>query len=180
MIIEGVKITGLALEPLYLKINSPRVRLFLPLIFILVLSGCLTEPDCLVTATNIVKVSFKSPTGDTTRTIRVIQVGVSGTDKVILGDSVSNMLLPVNPGDTRTTFTFLFKHKVGGKYVASTGSVTLSYQRLNVVVGAQTCGSFAYYKDLAIAAYTFAAEPLILNPLLSTSNAVATNLEIRL
>ncbi len=156
------------------------MRFFLPLIFILMLSGCLTEPDCVVTATNLVKVSFKSPTGDTTRTIRVVSVNISGTDKVVAGDSVSNMLLPVNPGDTQTEFTIFYKHKIGGKYVTTSGSVTLSYQRLNVVVGAETCGSFAYFNNLAIVDYSFTTEPRILNPQLTTSNAVATNLEIRL
>ncbi|HQQ99162.1 MAG TPA: hypothetical protein PLX35_17960, partial [Cyclobacteriaceae bacterium] len=65
-------------------------------------------------------------------------------------------------------------------YITTSGSITLSYQRLNVVVGAQTCGSFAYFSNLAIVNYTFATEPKIINPQLSTSNAVATNLEIRL
>lgn len=156
------------------------MRLFLPLIFILMLSGCLTEPDCVVTATNFVKVSFKSPTGDTTRTIRVVLVAISGSDKVVTGDSVSRMVLPINPSGTQTEFTFLYKKKSGGKYITTSGSITLSYQRLNVVVGAQTCGSFAYFNNLAIVNYTFATEPKIISPQLSTSNAVATNLEIRL
>lgn len=156
------------------------MRFFLPLIFILVLSGCLTEPDCVVTATNFVKVSFKSQTGDTTRTIQVVYVAISGTNKQVAGDSVSRMVLPVNPDDTQTEFTIFYKHKANGKYVTTSGSVTLSYQRLNAVVGAVTCGSFAYFSKLAIVDHTFATEPRILNPQLTTSNAVATNLEIRL
>jgi len=152
------------------------VRFLLIGIVFLLGAACLSEPDCLVTASNEIRLAFKNPAGDSIKFVKFISITTSGSDSIIYRkDSASVMTLRVNPNDLNTTFTFQYKEKTK----ILTNSVTVSYVRQNVVVGPTTCGAFAYFNGLAVVATTFTTPPRITNAQLSNS-ATVSNLEIRL
>ncbi len=157
------------------------MRLLLVGILFLMLSACLSEPDCIITATNNVKISFKKATSDSVNFVKFVSITISGTDSVIsnIKDSVSSLNLPADPHRVLTTFKFQYKSKVNAVTVVKTDSVTLSYVIQNVIVS-PSCGGYVYYVDLAVASTSFAIIPKVVFNQLSTSATVLTNLEIKL
>jgi len=132
-------------------------------------SSCLNEPDCIITASNEVKIYFEEIDSDTARFIKFDRIEVSGTDSVFhVGDSVSMVTLPVNPGAYKTTFRFFYETEVD--------SLLVSYTRSTRVIS-PSCGAFNYFQDLDTGVCTF---PLLIieNRQLSTSGAA--NLTVKL
>ena len=154
------------------------MRFLLAAINILLLSACLSQPDCLVTATNIVKISLKKANSDSVNTVNFAVIKVSGTDTLFYENtSTSTLNLPVQPGVQETTFFFEYYTPVGGALVLKKDSVTLRYLPLYFVISPD-CGGYVYYNNLTVSSWSFANEPTVLNPQLLTS--ATTNLQIKL
>jgi hypothetical protein len=153
------------------------VRLLLSVIIILLVSACLSQPDCLVTATNDVKISLKRTDSDSVNTVKFLIVRVSGTDTLFYKNHIESVLtLPVNPGILKTTFVFEYKSKPDTSIVKK-DSVTLTYATQYFVVSPE-CGGYAYFSNLAVSSTSFVNVPKVVNPQLSTS--ATSNLEIKL
>jgi hypothetical protein len=153
------------------------VRFLLSAIIILLLSTCLSQPDCLVTATNLVKISLKRLDSDSVNTVKFILVRVSGTDSVFYQNKTeSTITLPVNPGTLITTFAFEYKSKPDTSIVKK-DSVALTYAGQYFVVSPD-CGGYVYFSNLTVASTSFVNVPKVVNPQLSTS--ATSNLEIKL
>jgi hypothetical protein len=154
------------------------VRFLLAAINILLLSACLSQPDCLVTATNIVKISLKKANSDSINSVTFAVIRVSGTDTLFYtNQETSSLNLPVHPGTLETTFTFEYYAKVDTTTVLKKDSVTLAYVPLYFVISPD-CGGYVYLTNLSVSSYSFANEPIVLNPQLLTS--ATTNLQIKL
>lgn len=141
---------------------------FIVLIFIF--SGCLNEPDCIVTSTNLVKIYFKKDS-KTSREITFTKINVSGLTKdFYAGQKVSSVILPVNPGDVESTFTFYFEKRVE--------TVHLAYTKQTEVISA-SCGAFTNYSNLMVPETSFKVDSIkiINNQLLLNATS---NLEIYL
>jgi hypothetical protein len=153
------------------------VRFLLAAIIILLLSTCLSQPDCLVTATNNVKISLKRTDSDSVNTVKFIVISVSGTDTLLYVDkSVSSLTLPVNPATLNTTFKFEYKSRPDTT-ILKKDSLTLTYASQYFVISPD-CGGYVYFSNLAVLSTSFANVPKIVNPQLSTS--ATTNIEIKL
>jgi len=85
------------------------VRFFFIGILVLLLSACLSEPDCTVTATNIVRITLKKAiTRDSVIFVKFKSITVSGTESTfqnLAGDSVSTLQLPVKSANGHYYFS---------------------------------------------------------------------------
>lgn len=116
-----------------------RIVQFIALIF--VFSGCLNEPDCIITSTNLVKIYFKKDS-KTPWEITFTKINVSGLTKdFYAGQKVSYVELPVNPEDIESSFRFNFEGRVE--------TVHLTYTKQSQVLSA-SCGAFTNYSNLSV------------------------------
>ncbi|MBL7851724.1 MAG: hypothetical protein JNN04_12545 [Cyclobacteriaceae bacterium] len=149
------------------------LRFALPAFLAVIFSSCLSDPDCVITATNDVKISFLKVTPDSVRTevrdtLILDSIRISGTDSVFyVADTVSSVVLPVNVGAYETTFFFY--------YESQQDSIKMSYTR-NTRVISPACGAFNYFQDLSLLLSTF-SEVKVTEAELSTS--VSNNVKIK-
>lgn len=147
---------------------------FFPLGLILfIFSSCLNEPDCVVTATNIVRVSFERLIPDSLNTDTVVfidSVQVSGTFALYHeGDTTSQLQLPVDPQQLTTTFRVFY-------YDSIMDSIRISYTRKAQVVS-PACGAFTHFQDLVVLSTSF-GNLIVEDPTLSSS--ATSNIIIKL
>ena len=110
------------------------------------LTGCLNEPDCIITSTNLVKISFKKDS-KTAREITFTKINVTGlANDFYVQQKATSVQLPVQPEDTKSTFTFYFEGR--------TETMLLTYSKQAAVISA-SCGAFTNYSDLFVAQTTF-------------------------
>ena len=143
------------------------MRFFIFGLILLVLSACLSEPNCLVTTSNEVKIAFKQANTNTPKKVIFEAITSSGTDVVYKTDSITQITLYVDPRATQTTFKFYDQ-------AAHLDSLTLSYKIQNIVIS-PACGAFPFYSNLKVVAYTFSDTVLVTNSLLSN---VTSNLNV--
>lgn len=108
--------------------------------------------------------------------IAFTSVTVSGSNSILYKDTeTATLLLPVNPGQSSTTFTLNYKN------TTPASTITVSYSQETRVI-AVDCGAFAYYKELQITNTNFAEDSiqLVNSALLHdvTNQAYANNVEI--
>ncbi len=141
---------------------------FFPLGLILfIFSSCLSEPDCVVTATNYVTISIVHLESDTA--VLFDSIKVTGTMALYhVGDSVSDLEVPVDPNQLTSTFRFY--------YNSNMDSIRFSYSRKAQVIS-PACGAFTHFQDLSILSTSF-GDLKIVDPQLSTS--AEPNLTIKL
>ncbi len=147
---------------------------FFPLGLILfIFSSCLNEPDCIVTATNVVRISFERLIPDSLNSDTVVfidSVQVSGTLALYHeGDTTSQLQLPVDPEELTTTFRIFY-------YNSLMDSIRISYTRKAQVVS-PACGVFTHFQDLVILTSSF-GNLMVEDPTLSTS--ATSNITIKL
>jgi len=122
------------------------VRIVQILSLIFLLTGCLNEPDCVITSTNLVKINFKKDS-KTSREITFTRINVSGLTKDFYAqEKVTSVQLPVNPDETEATFTFYFEDR--------TETMQLTYTRKSEVISV-TCGAYTNYAGLTVTASSF-------------------------
>ena len=146
------------------------MRFFLIGLIIIIFSSCLSEPDCLVTASNSVKLVFKNAHLTTPKFVKFPIIYSSGTDAIFVADSVSHIELYVDPRSTQTTFKFQGEDD-------KIDSVTLKYKIQNILISPE-CGAYPYYSGLQVIAYTFSDTVRVLSPTLS-NDSTAQNVEIK-
>jgi len=130
------------------------------------LAGCLNEPDCIITSTNRVKISFKIDS-KTARPIAFTKINVSGLEKdFYAGQTVSAVDLPVDPENIESTFTFYFEDRIE--------TMRLTYIKQSEVISAD-CGAFTNYSSLAVPESTFALFTITNNKLLKNASS---NIEV--
>jgi hypothetical protein len=150
------------------------VRFFLSSVLILLLSACLSEPDCLVTATTGVKISLRDQVTGIAKNVKFYSIIYDAKGNV-LTDSVKSIVLPVNPFATETTF--ILEYASSGMATPKTDTMTLTYTSQTVIVSPD-CGGVIYHTNLAVKNYSFAIAPKVVNTQLST--LATLNLEITL
>jgi hypothetical protein len=142
------------------------------LVLTLLLSGCFEEPDCLITATNMLKIVFKLESG-AVDPVSFTGITTTGSDTVFYsGGQASTVLLPLNP--SATGVRFVFTHSLG------VDSLDLSYLAVAELVNPD-CGTQLYFKGLEIGLSTFSRVDVKNADLLITNidtRDVVTNLEI--
>ena len=144
--------------------KSVKFARFIPLLF---LFSCLDDPDCLVTATNLVKIDFKNADGSA-RSITFSGITVSGlATPLFVNSAQSTVQLPLNPQATETTFSF--------REGTSTKNIVIRYAITHRAIS-EKCGAYAYYSNLEVIENSFTSYK-VKNPSLFTSNTAA-NVEV--
>jgi hypothetical protein len=151
------------------------VRFFVPSVLILLLSACLSEPDCLVTATTAVKTSLRNPATGIAKNVKFHSIQINGVHVQVPTDSVKSITLFVDPFAPQTTFTF--EHASGGMPAPKSDTFTLTYTS-EVVIISPDCGGVVFHTNLAVKDYTFPTAPKVVNAQLST--LATLNVEISL
>ena len=133
-------------QKLYLRTKNSIVRALVAIILMLVVSSCFDEGECLITNTNIVKVSLRlRETGQLVR-VKFDSVSIQYTDSVYyIGQEAQGLGLPVNPGVTEMTYVLAY----GGL----NDTVSLAYTNQSNVL-APHCGAFPFQKNLVVVRYT--------------------------
>jgi hypothetical protein len=160
------------------------VRFLLTSIIALLLSGCLTQPDCVATTSNVVQFRFRDAVSNKLKKVlfssilissdgTVLEKTLTETDNVV--DSLSTVALPVNSFVKETTYTFTYGVTTNSVPSTKTGSVTVTYDLQNIIVSID-CGPYIYVSNLVMPSYTFEKEPKLLSKQLSTSETV--NIEL--
>jgi len=145
------------------------VRFLLLGILVILFSACLDEPDCIVTSSSQVKISLRKILVDSAREVEFTNILVSGTDTVFYeNDTVTSVVLPVNPNANETMFRFFYESKVD--------TLILSYTRQTRVIS-PGCGAFNYFQELDIVFSSF-PKATVVNSQLSTSTAANVTIEL--
>jgi len=136
--------------------------------FIFLLTGCLNEPDCLITGTNLVTIAFKNAS-NAARLITFNSITVSGLNTPIIPNGpVSSVQLSVNPELAEVTFTFTFENRVE--------TMSLTYIARAEVISPD-CGVLLNYGDLEVAETSFEFYNVVNNQLLLNA---PVNVEVRI
>lgn len=152
-------------QGLYLHLQLKALKFIRFISLFILLTGCLGQPDCLITTTNLVKIAFKS--GNNIRIIAFDEIAVSGLDKVYYQDvEVSAVQLPVNPQATEMTFTFTFEGREE--------TLTIGYET-SVQIISVDCGAFTNYGNLSVISSTFVDSQVLVNQL---STNATVNIQI--
>lgn len=129
-------------------------------------ASCLDEPDCLVLATNKMKVSFVNA-DKTEAKYTFTKITVSGTTKTYFTEGpVSGLTLPVDPANTQTSFVFT--------HDGTEVKLVVQYDKTHKVISTK-CGAYTYFNNLSVVETT-ADSVRVVNKLFATT--VTKNLEI--
>jgi len=131
--------------------------------------GCLTEPDCFNTSTNLATFAFYDSEDDLIE-VEIDSIAISGVNGFLIPDdnTFTAILLPLNPAETDVTLTFYLG--------AAAETISLNY-RLQTEVVSEDCGALAYITDLNLTDSSF-ENISILNNRLATN--AGTNIKITL
>lgn len=135
-----------ATDALYLPVD---MRIILLFVVCAVMSSCFTQGDCLVSATNLMRIQFKKKNTTTDTAVTITYIEISGTD-TLLSDSaaVSGLLLPLN-GKADTTRFIIHRIKASDPTVRGTDTLTVKYN-VQGSVATSDCGAYTYYQNLQL------------------------------
>ncbi|CAN5350535.1 hypothetical protein BH10BAC4_BH10BAC4_02260 [soil metagenome] len=157
------------------------MRFLLVCIVALLLSGCLSQPDCPGPASNMAQISFKNNRSGKAQAIDISMLEF-GSKYFLTADSVSSVSIPVNPFTTETTFiinyTAILKSLANiDSTVTKRDTITVGYSVQNIIVSTD-CGAYLLCKDLLLKYSSFKNEAKLVNNQLSTRATV--NITIKL
>lgn len=157
------------------------MRFLYACIVFLMLSGCLSQPDCPGAASNKVQISFKNNLTSRAQKVLFKSIKISGIDtEFATTDSVSSISLPVNPFATEVAFTFSYGAILVNSprvEITSVDSIRLNYSVQNIIVSTD-CGPYLFCSNLGLVSSSFLNETKLVNNQLSSSETV--NLTVRL
>ncbi len=161
------------------------MRLLLIGITLLLLSGCLSEPDCQATAGNQVQFRFRDSVSNKLVKVLFSSIRISSNGTVLEKtltmttppaiDSLLTVSLPVNSFTKQTTYIFNYGVKVDTVFKSKTDSIRVTYDVQNIIVSTE-CGLYIYCSNLVVPFSSFKHKPRLLNNQLSTSETV--NIEL--
>ena len=162
------------------------MRFLLIGIIILLLSGCLSEPDCVATTNNLVQFRFRDAATNKLKKKFFSSILVSSNGTVLqknltvtngVADSLATVSLPVNSFVKETTYIFSYAVATDTGSTTKTDSVKITYDVQNIIVSVD-CGPYIYVSNLFVASSSFVNEAKLLNKQLSTVETV--NIELKL
>jgi hypothetical protein len=115
----------------------------------LTLSSCFDQGECLITNTNIIRVSLHKKKDNAVAQVTFESVAVLEDTVLYTNKTLSSLDLPVNPGVTEMTYVF--------DYGTDADTLSLRYTNQSVVLS-PSCGAFPYQRNLAVAGSTFGAD----------------------
>lgn len=141
------------------------------ILMVVLLPGCFEQTDCIITNTNILKISLKGKTlgKDTAVTFISIRVLNAETD-LYANQEIKTLQVPVSTTDSLATVIFKYTEKT--KLISDT--LVVGY-RNELRVISRDCGAYLYQHDINVPKTTFEKTKVTASVLLTT---VTKNLEI--
>lgn len=135
------------------------------------LTSCFDKGDCLITSTNLVKITLQKKQDGSPKTVIFLKVqemhNLDTVDFVPDTIGVTTLQLPLNPNLQETSFFFLTKDSLPYH-------LTLGYNTYTRIISAD-CGAYLYYNKLSVKDTNFDSTKVIFPQLL---NSVNKNLEV--
>jgi len=120
-----------------------------------VLSSCFDQGECLITNSNIIRVSLRTKDNQPA-TITFASVSVLNDTVLYTNKSLTALDLPVNPGVLEMTYVF--------DYGDGTDTLSFGYTNQHVVLS-PSCGAFPYQRNLSVTGGTFKTDSVkVTNP----------------
>ncbi len=127
------------------------LRLLTLICCLFIVSSCFEEGDCLITNSTLVKVSLKDLDTKKDTTLTFLSITTLEGKEIYGEKALSKLELPVNPGETETSFVF-----VQG---AKKDTLTIHYTNETVVLSPD-CGAYEFQKDLKAIKNTLGADSI--------------------
>lgn len=128
------------------RFNFSVLRVWLPFLCLLMGTSCLDVGDCLVSNSNLVRVSLKSVKTKKDSTVAFTSVKLANGTVLYANKGLSSLELPVDPSATVTAFYF--------QRDALNDTLIFQYRNEAVVVSPD-CGAFPFQKDVNLVHNTF-------------------------
>jgi len=125
-----------------------------PFFICVLFASCFSEGDCLITATNYVRIQFKKKENnaqDTVVTFAYHSVNIEGQATSLRYAATSQILLPLNTDQDSASTTFiLYRIKAtDSTNVKATDTLRLGYTKQTKVIS-KDCGAFTFYQNLKV------------------------------
>ncbi len=125
------------------------MRIVLFFVACLLLSGCFTQGDCLVSATNMMRIQFKKKNTKSDTAVTITAIEISGTDSLLVPTSaLTEISIPVN-GRADTTRFIIHRTKAIDNTITGVDTLTVQYD-IQGSVATPDCGAFTYYQNLRV------------------------------
>lgn len=135
---------------------------------LLMLTNCLNKPDCIITATNQVKIGFVNASNQPRQT-QVDSIRVLGKEALYYkGVSVSTVNLPISPEVAEALFVFYYEQHQD--------TVRLQY-KVEPQIISPDCGAYTIYKNLSVTETSFEFYQVVTSQL---STNATVNLQLRI
>jgi hypothetical protein len=134
------------------------MKYFFLLFICALLVSCFNEGDCLITATNFVRVQFKKKKNnaqDTVVTFAYRSVEIQGQTVVLSYPAGSQILLPLNLDQDSISTTFIL-HRIkatDSTNIYATDTIRIGYTKQTKIIS-KDCGAYTYYQNLSILKHT--------------------------
>jgi hypothetical protein len=129
------------------------MRILLFFVTCLILSGCFTQGDCLVSATNLMRIQFKKKNTKSDTSVSITYVSFSGTDSILAPTTaVTELILPVDGHVDSTRFIF-HRVKASDNSITGVDTLTVKYD-IQSSVATPDCGAYTYYQNLKVVKFS--------------------------
>jgi hypothetical protein len=151
------------------------VRAVFLFLLLVLTSSCFNQGDCVITATNKVKIALQKKLDGTPRSTVFLSIEeVHGADTLLISTNdpnnptlVTTLTLPLNPNYDSTTFVML-------RDDSTLFHLTLGYSTYTKII-ATDCGAFLYYEKLKVKHTDFDSTRIVNSQLLIN---VSKNLQL--
>ena len=158
---RGANLGKISLDPsrwaagqkLYLRTKNSVLRLAGLIFLMFIASSCFDEGDCLVTNTNLIKVSLFTFSDKKPAKILFTSVSIPGEGILYENKELTALVLPVDPGRSEMVYVLAYNGK----------SDTLKFRYDNMTyVLTPTCGAFPYQQNLGVSETTFGEDKVVI------------------
>lgn len=141
------------------------------ILMVVILPGCFEQTDCIITNTNILKISLKGKTLGKDTAVTFISIRVLNAEADLYANQeIKTLQVPVSTTDSLATVIFKYTEKT--KLISDT--LVVGY-RNELRVISRDCGAYLYQHDINVPKTTFEKTNVTASVLLTT---VTKNLEI--
>jgi hypothetical protein len=141
-------------QKLYLRTKNSELRLAGLIFLMIVASSCFDEGDCLVTNSNLIRVSLLNFSDKKPAKILFTSVSIQGETLLYPPNTeLTTLVLPVDPGRTEMEYVL--------EYQGKSDTIRFSYDNFSFVLS-PTCGAFPYQQNLVVAETTFGEDKVVI------------------
>jgi hypothetical protein len=126
------------------------MKYFFPFFICALFASCFNEGDCLVTATNYMRVQFKKKKNSSEDTVVTFySIVMRGQDTLPAFYSNSQILLPLNLSQDSSATTFIIHRINSDTSKNAIDTLTISYTKQTKIIS-KDCGAYTFYQILKV------------------------------